>query len=73
MQRTRRWLVLAGLLAAGLQLTACTQQTAEVDGATSEPATVEHVAGSDVERGLERDDEVIHQPVDRPVLLGQDR
>jgi hypothetical protein len=50
MQRTRRWLVLAGLLAAGLQLSACTQQTAEADGATSEPATVEHVAGSDVSR-----------------------
>jgi hypothetical protein len=50
MQRPRRWLVLAGLLAAGLQLTACTQQTAEADGATSEPATVEHVAGSDVSR-----------------------
>lgn len=50
MQRTRRWLVLAGLLAAGLQLSACTHQTAEADGATSEPATVEHVAGSDVSR-----------------------
>jgi hypothetical protein len=50
MQRPRRWLVVAGLLAAGLQLTACTQQTAEADGATSEPATVEHVAGSDVSR-----------------------
>ncbi len=50
MQRTRRWLVLAGLLAAGLQLSACTQQAAEADGATSEPATVEHVAGSDVSR-----------------------
>ena len=50
MQRTRRWLVLAGLLAAGLQLSACTQQTAEADGATNEPATVEHVAGSDVSR-----------------------
>ena len=50
MQRTRRWLVLAGLLAAALQLSACTQQTAEADGATSEPATVEHVAGSDVSR-----------------------
>ena len=50
MQRTRRWLVLGGLLAAGLQLSACTQQTAEADGATSESATVEHVAGSDVSR-----------------------
>jgi hypothetical protein len=50
MQRTRRWLVLAWLLAAGLQLSACTQQAAEADGATSEPATVEHVAGSDVSR-----------------------
>jgi hypothetical protein len=50
MQRTRRWLVLAGLLAAALQLSACTQQTAEADRATSEPATVEHVAGSDVSR-----------------------
>ena len=50
MQRNRRWLVLAGLLAAALQLSACTQQTAEADGATSEPATVEHVAGSDVSR-----------------------
>jgi hypothetical protein len=50
MQRTRRWLVLAGLLAAVLQLSACTQQTAEADGATSEPATVEHVAGGDVSR-----------------------
>jgi hypothetical protein len=50
MQRNRRWLVLAGLLAAGLQLSACTQQTAEADGATNEPAKVEQVAGSDVSR-----------------------
>ena len=50
MQRNRRWLVVAGLLAAGLQLSACTQQTAEADRATSEPAKVEHVAGSDVSR-----------------------
>jgi hypothetical protein len=50
MQRNRRWLVVAGLLAAGLQLSACTQHTAEADGATSEPAKVEHVAGSDVSR-----------------------
>jgi hypothetical protein len=50
MQRTRRWLVLAGLLAAGLQLSACTQQTADAEGATSEPATIEQVAGGDVSR-----------------------
>ena len=50
MQRNRRWLVVAGLLAAGLQLSACTQQTAEAGRATEEPAKVEHVAGSDVSR-----------------------
>ena len=50
MQRTRRWLVLAGLLAAGLQLSACTQQAAEAEGATSEPARIEQVAGGDVSR-----------------------
>ena len=50
MQRNRRWLVLVGLLAAGLQLSACTHQTAEAEGATSEPATIEQVAGGDVSR-----------------------
>ncbi len=50
MQRNRRWLVVAGLLAAGLQLSACTQQTAEADGASNEPAKVEQLAGSDVSR-----------------------
>jgi hypothetical protein len=50
MQRNRRWLVLAGLLAAGLQLSACTQQAAEAEGATSEPAKIERVAAGDVSR-----------------------
>ncbi|MET0228510.1 MAG: hypothetical protein ABW234_07355 [Actinomycetes bacterium] len=50
MQRTRRWLVLAGLLAAGLQLSACTQQAAEAEGATNEPAKIEQVAGGEVSR-----------------------
>ena len=49
MLRSRRWLVAAGLLAV-LQLPACTQQTAEADSATSEPAKVEQVDGSDVSR-----------------------
>ena len=50
MQRTRRTLVATGLLVVGLQLSACTQQTAEADGATNEPATVEHIEGSEVRR-----------------------
>ena len=50
MQRTRRWLVLAGLLVAGLQLSACTQQAAEAEGATNEPAKIEQVAGGEVSR-----------------------
>ena len=43
MQRSRRTLVAIGLLVVGLQLAACTQQSAAGDGATNEPATVEHI------------------------------
>ena len=50
MQHSRRWLVMAGLLAASLQLSACTQQTAEADSTTNEPAKIEAVAGSDLSR-----------------------
>jgi hypothetical protein len=49
MLRSRRWLAAAGLLAV-LQLPACTQQTAEADGATIEPAKVEQVDGGEVSR-----------------------
>jgi hypothetical protein len=48
MQRNRRWLAVAGLLVAGFQLSACTQAPAEADSGTAEPATVEHIEGSDV-------------------------
>jgi hypothetical protein len=50
MQRSRRTLVAAGLLVVGLQLSACTQQTAEAEGGNAEPATVEQVEGTDVSR-----------------------
>lgn len=50
MQRTRRWLAVAGLLALGLALSACTQESAQGESATVEPATVEHVEGSEVSR-----------------------
>jgi hypothetical protein len=50
MQRSRRTLVAIGLLVVGLQLAACTQQSAEADGATNEPATVEHIEGSELTR-----------------------
>ena len=50
MQRSRRTLVAIGLLVVGLQLAACTQQSAAGDGATNEPATVEHIEGSEVRR-----------------------
>jgi hypothetical protein len=50
MQRTRRTLVAIGLLVLGLQLSACTQQSAEAEGTAAEPATVEHVEGAKVSR-----------------------
>jgi hypothetical protein len=50
MQRSRRWLAAAGLLAVGLTLSACTRQTAEADRPSAEPATVEQVEGSDRSR-----------------------
>jgi hypothetical protein len=50
MQRSRRVLAAAGLLAVGLPLAACTQPPAEADNPGAEPATVEHVEGSDVSR-----------------------
>jgi hypothetical protein len=74
----RRWLVVAGLLAAGLQLSACTQQAAEAEGATNEPATVEQVAGSDVRRltltarAVERLG-IKTAPVRRATVEGRDR
>jgi hypothetical protein len=49
MPGSRRWLVVAGLLVACLQLSACTQATAEADS-SSEPAKVEQVEGADVSR-----------------------
>jgi hypothetical protein len=52
MQRTRRILAATGLLVLGLQLSACTQQSAEAEGeaGTVEPAKVEHVEGADISR-----------------------
>jgi hypothetical protein len=50
MQRSRWALVAIGLLAVGLQLSACTQQAAEVEGGADEPATVERVEGTEVSR-----------------------
>ena len=51
MQRSRRALVAVGLLAVGLQLSACTQQAAEAEGGgAAEPAKVEQVEGADVSR-----------------------
>jgi hypothetical protein len=50
MQRSKRWLAAAGLLVVGLQLSACTQGSAEGESAKIEPAKVEHVEGSDVSR-----------------------
>ena len=49
MQRSRRALAAIGLLAVGLQLSACTQQAAEAEGG-AEPATVEQVEGAEVSR-----------------------
>jgi hypothetical protein len=45
MQRSRRTLVVIGLLAVGLQLSACTQQAADTKGGADEPAKVERVEG----------------------------
>jgi hypothetical protein len=50
MPRSSRILVATGLLVVALQLSACTQQTAEAEGGTAEPATVEQVEGADVSR-----------------------
>jgi hypothetical protein len=50
MQRSRRVLVAAGLLVVALQLSACTQQSAEAEAGGAEPANVEHVEGADVSR-----------------------
>ena len=50
MRRSRQLLVAAGLLVVGLQLSACTQESAEADSAGAEPAKVEHLEGSDVSR-----------------------
>jgi hypothetical protein len=50
MQRSRRTLVAIGLLAVGLQLSACTQQAAEAEGAADKPAKVEQVEGAEVSR-----------------------
>jgi hypothetical protein len=49
MPRSNRWLVVAGLLVACLQLSACTQESAEAES-TAEPAKVEAVEGSDLSR-----------------------
>lgn len=49
MPRSNRWLVAAGVLVACLQLSACTQESAEAKS-NAEPAKVEHVDGSDVSR-----------------------
>ena len=50
MRHSKRWIVVGGLLVACLQLSACTQTTAEATGG-EEPAKVEHVEGtSDVSR-----------------------
>jgi hypothetical protein len=50
MQRGRRALVAIGLLAIGLQLSACSQRSAEAEGPAAEPAKVEHVEGTEVTR-----------------------
>jgi hypothetical protein len=50
MRRSRRLLTAAGLLVVGLQLSACTQETAEADSGLAEPAKVEQVEGSEVSR-----------------------
>jgi hypothetical protein len=50
MQRRRWALVAIGLLAVGLQLSACTQQPVEAEAGAAEPAKVEHVEGAEVSR-----------------------
>jgi hypothetical protein len=47
MRHSKRWLAILGLLIAIPQLSACTQTSAEADSGGAEPATVEHVEGSD--------------------------
>jgi hypothetical protein len=46
MRHSKRWLAILGLLIAIPQLSACTQTSAEAESG-AEPATVEHVEGSD--------------------------
>ena len=47
MRHSKRWLAILGLLIAIPQLSACTQTSAEAEGGGAEPATVEHVEGSE--------------------------
>jgi hypothetical protein len=47
MRHSKRWLAILGLLIAIPQLSACTQTSAEGSTGGAEPATVEHVEGSD--------------------------
>lgn len=50
MQRSRRTLIVIGLLAVGLQLSACTRQAAEAEGGADAPAKVERFEGAEVSR-----------------------
>jgi hypothetical protein len=50
MQRRRQTLAVIGLMAVGLQLSACTRQAAEAEGGADEPAKVERVEGAEVSR-----------------------
>lgn len=47
MKHSKRWLAILGLLIAIPQLSACTQTSAEAESGGAEPATVEHVEGSE--------------------------
>jgi hypothetical protein len=47
MRHSKRWLAILGLLIAIPQLSACTQTSAEGSTGGAEPATVEHVEGSE--------------------------
>jgi hypothetical protein len=47
MRHSKRWLAILGLLIAIPQLSACTPTSAEAESGGAEPATVEHVEGSE--------------------------
>ncbi len=71
MQRGRRTLVAIGLLAVGLQLSACTQQPADAEGGADEPAKVERVEGGAVRLTLTAETAERLGIETKPVLAGK--